>query len=175
MGEASEKHEKLELVIRSLKRTRNKLGCGFILILAIGVAAVLGGIFSDEASAAIIGFGVFCLLLAALGVKIIWPNLNPVNSPLMKLLVETPEKIAWIYSAVDPGSGGVWGKTNNVIVNDTDKNAHSFIVKAKELDEMMGILKSFAPRAAFGMTDEIKERYAKDPWSVMTDSDTKGG
>ena len=93
MGEASEKHEKLELVIRSLKRTRNKLGCGFILILAIGVAAVLGGIFSDEASAAIIGFGVFCLLLAALGVKIIWPNLNPVNSPLMKLLVERRNQV----------------------------------------------------------------------------------
>ena len=91
----------------------------------------------------------------------------------MKLLLERPEKIAWIYTAVDSGSGGVWGKTVNVNVNDTDKKAYTFSAKAKELDRMMEILTSFAPRAAVGMTDEIKKKYFQDPWSVMADVETK--
>ena len=35
---------------------------------------------------------------------------------------------------------------------------------------MMEILKSFAPRAAVGLTDEINKKYHQDPWSVMSDS-----
>lgn len=171
----SEKLEKLDLVIRSLRRTRNKLGCGFILVLGIGIAMVLGGLFSEEASTGLTIFGAVCILLAAFGVKIILPNLSPVNSPLVKLLLERPEKIAWIYTAMDPGSGGVWGKTVNVNVNDTDKKAYTFSAKAKELDQVMEILTSFAPRAAVGMTDEIKKKYFQDPWSVMADSETKDG
>ncbi|MHC4506180.1 MAG: hypothetical protein ACYTFI_23035 [Planctomycetota bacterium] len=169
----SEKLEKLDLVIRSLKRTRNKLGCGFILILGIGIAMVIGGIYSKEASTGLAIFGAVCILLAAFGVKIILPNLHPAKSPLVKLLLEQPEKIAWIYTAMDPGSGGVWGKTVNVNVNDVDQKVYSFSAKAKELDQVMEILTSFAPRAAVGMTDEIKKKYFQDPWSVMADAETK--
>ncbi len=38
--------EDLDLIVRSIKRTRNKLGCGFILVLGIGVAMIVGGIYS---------------------------------------------------------------------------------------------------------------------------------
>ncbi|MHC4199982.1 MAG: hypothetical protein ACYSU0_08330 [Planctomycetota bacterium] len=179
MSETSEtsapsgKLERLDLVIRSLRRTRNKLGCGFVFILGFGIAAIVGGIVSDEAGIGAVIVGVVCVLLSALGAKIIWPNLKPAESPLVKLLLEHPEKIAWIYTAMDPGSGGVWGKTVNVNVNDTDKKAYSFSAKAKELDQMMETLTSFAPRAAVGMTDEIKKKYFQDPWSVMADAETK--
>lgn len=118
----------------------------------------------------IIIFGAVCVLLALFGVKIIWPNLKPVNSPLMKLLQEHPENIAWIYSVTDPGSGGVWGQSKNITVNDTDKKAHTFSVKEKDFEKMMEILKSYAPRAAIGVTDELRKKYEQDPWSVMSDS-----
>lgn len=162
--------ENLELVVRSVRRTRNKLGCGFLLCLGIGVAFAVAGIVSEEAGIGIAIFGGFCVLLALVGAKIIWPNLKPESSPLMKLLREHPENIAWIYTAVDPGSGGVWGKSMNVTVNDTDKKAHTFSVKAKELDGVMETLKSCAPRAAVGLTEDIKKKYEQDPWSVMSDS-----
>jgi hypothetical protein len=166
---AKEANEKLDLVVRSLKRTRNKLGCGFLLVLGIGVGMIVGGTYSDEASLALIIFGVICVLLAALGGKTILPNLSPANSPLMKLLQEHPENIAWIYTVRDPGSGGIYGRCTNITVNDTDKNAHTFSVKDKNLEEMMGILKSFAPRAAIGLDKELQEKFAQDPWSVMAD------
>ncbi len=162
--------EKLDLVVRSIRRTRNKLGCGLLLVLGIGVAMIVGGVVSDEAGIGIMIFGVVCVLLALLGGKMIWPNLNPANSPLMKLLQEHPENIAWIYVSTDPGSGGVYGKSKNVTVNDTDKKAHTFSVKEKYLDELMETLKSYAPRAAIGLTDELKKKYAQDPWSVMSDA-----
>ncbi len=111
-----------------------------------------------------------CVLLAAVGAKIIWPKLSPRNSPLVKLLQEHPENIAWIFTTTDPGSGGVWGKSMNVNVNDTDKKCHTFAVKVKELDEVMAILKSYAPRAAVGFDDETRKKFEQDPWSVMSDS-----
>ncbi len=161
--------EKLDLVVRSLRRTRNKLIAGFGIFLAIGIAAIVGGILEEELGNTALIIGVVCVLLALVGTKIIWPNLKPESSPLMKLLQEHPENIAWIYTAVDPGSGGIYGKSKNITVNDTDKKAHTFSVKEKELDKMMEILKSFAPRAAIGLTDEIRKKYEQDPWSVMAD------
>ena len=122
--------EDLELVVRSIRRTRNKLGCGFLLCLGIGIGFIAGGIFSEEAKAAMIILGAICVLLALVGAKIVWPNLDPENAPLVRLLRERPENIAWVYSAVDPGSGGVWGRTMSVTVNDVDKQAYTFTVKA---------------------------------------------
>ena len=163
--------EKLDLVVKSIKRTRNKLGCGFLLLVAIGIGFIVGGVVSEEkGTVAITIVGVVCLLLSAVGVKIILPILKPAESPLVRLLLEHPENVAWIYTAVDPGSGGVYGKSKNVTVNDTDKKSHTFSVKEKDLEEVLETLKSFAPRAAVGMTDEIRKKYFQDPWSVMSDS-----
>ncbi len=162
--------ENLQLIVRSIKRTRNKLGCGFLIVLGIGVGMAVGGFYSEEASIGLIIFGAVCILLAAVGVKIVLPNLSPANSPLIKLLTEHPENIAWIFVTVDPGSGGIYGKSKNVNVNDTDKKCHTFAVKEKDLDEVMATLKTYAPRAAIGLDKEIQKKYAADPWSVMSDS-----
>ena len=166
---AEKSGENLDVVIRSIRRTRNKLIFGFLLVLAFGIALIAASIFGDEAGIVTAIFGIICVLLALFGVKIIWPNLKPEKSPLIVLLKEHPENIAWIFKTVDPGSGGVWGKSFNIVINDTDKKAHTFAVKAADLDELMETLKSKAPRAAIGLTDEIKKKYQQDPWSVMSD------
>jgi hypothetical protein len=167
--------DKLELVIRTLKSMRNKYIIGFLFIFAFGVAAVVGGIVEpEEMGTGAICVGVFFLLLAAFGVTLILPVLNPRNSPLMKLICDTPERIAWLYSSVSPGSRGAM-KTFTIYIHDVDKKMHSFIVKPKHLDELMETIKGFAPRATVGYTDELAKQFQADPWSLIEDAGEAGG
>lgn len=67
------------------------------------------------------------------------------------------------------------GKSANVNVGDTDGTAHAFGVRAADIDEPTAILKSLAPRAAVGLTDEIKKEYFQDPSSVTADPEEGNG
>jgi hypothetical protein len=161
--------DNLDLVVRSIRRTRNKLGLGFLVILAIGVGLVYGGVASEEGGIGITIFGAFCVLLALFGAKIIWPNLRPSKAPLVRLLRERPENVAWIYDTPDPGPRGRT-ITHTIHVHDTDKRGHTFMVKVAEVGGMMETLKSFAPRATFGPSKENETKYKQDPWSMISDS-----
>ena len=39
----------------------------------------------------------------------------------------------------------------------------------------MAVLTSVAPRAAIGLTDEIRQKFELDPLSVMSDPESKDG
>jgi hypothetical protein len=165
MVEGSE--EKIQLIIRSIRKTRNRLGCGFFFIGGFGGLMIYLTFATDEGGTWSLVFGILLILLARFGAKIVWPNLRPERAPLVGLLREHPENIAWMYDTPDPGPRGRT-ITHTITVLYTDKRRHSFQVKVDEVEEMMGMLKSFAPKASVGLTKEIEEKYRQDPWSVIS-------
>ncbi|MHC4251546.1 MAG: hypothetical protein ACYS9X_20700, partial [Planctomycetota bacterium] len=52
---------------------------------------------------------------------------------------------------------------------------HTVNVKTDQLEEVMAILTSVAPRATVGFSKENNEKYKADPYSLIRDADSAGG
>jgi hypothetical protein len=158
----------VQVIVTNIRRTRNKMGCGFLFILAFGVGIIYLSLTTDEGGVGMMIFGGLMILLAAFGVKIVWPNLNPEKAPLVTLLKEHPESIVWVYDTPDPGPRGRT-ITHSIHVQDTERKHHSFMVKVAEVEGMMEVMKAFAPRATVGFSKENDEKYRQDPQSLIRD------
>ena len=60
--------------------------------------------------------------------------------------------------------------SHTIHIHEVSKKQHQFMVKVEQVEQMLAILRSFAPRAAIGFTDEVRKKYEQDPWSVMSGS-----
>jgi hypothetical protein len=156
----------VQVIITNIRKTRNKMGCGFLFILTFGIGIIYLSLTTDEGGTGMIIFGALMILLAAFGAKIVWPNLNPEKAPLVTLLRESPENIAWVYDTPDPGPRGRT-VTHTIHVQDVDRKHHSFMVKVAEVEGMIEVMKAFAPKATVGFSKENSEKYGQDPRSMI--------
>jgi len=168
------KDEKLEIIVKSIRRTRNNYILGFLFIFGFGVfLTVLSILDPEEAGTAGLVMGIVIAVFGLLVGLVIIPILNPRTCPLMKLLTEHPDKIVWLCTMDVPGARGRPQKNKkSVIVHDADRKGHTFNVKTDQLEEVMSILQSIAPRATVGFTKENNEKYKADPYSLLKDADS---
>ena len=165
---------KLDLIVNSIRRTRNSYIIGFLFIFGFGVAITVFSIVDpEEGGTAGLVTGIVITVFGLLLGLIILPILNPRTCPLMRLLTEHPEKIVWLCTMDVPGPRGRPQKgKKSVVVQDADRKGHSFNVKSDQLEEVMAILTSIAPRATVGFSKENNEKYKADPYSLLRDADS---
>ena len=93
----------------------------------------------------------------------------------MTLLTEHPDKVVWICTMDVPGARGrPQQNKKSVIVHDVDRKGHTFNVKTADLEEVMSILTSIAPRATVGYSDENNQKCVADPYSLIRDGGSAG-
>jgi len=167
---------KFDLIVKSIRRTRNSYIIGFLIIFGFGVLITVFSIVDpEEGGTAGLVIGIVITVFGLLLGLIILPILNPRTCALMKLLTEHPEKIVWLCTMDIPGARGRPQKgKKSVVVQDADRKGHTFNVKADQLEEVMAILTSLAPRATVGFSKENNEKYKTDPYSLLRDLDSPG-
>ncbi len=164
--------DRLELVIQSVKRSRNRYIIGLIIFLGFGIGAIVLSVTVPEemGTAGYIVGGIFTALGLLVGWLTVVPILNPRDCPLVRLLRDNPEKVCWISHHAAPGGRGPSRNVFMVTLQDVDKKGHTIQVKAKRLDELMETLQAIAPRATVGYSDELNKQYAADPYSLLKDA-----
>ena len=162
----AQREETIQLIVSRIRSTRNRMA--FALLLAFGVGGVLihRSLTTDQGGIAMTIGGAIVVLFGIWGLTVIRPYLDPENAPLVSLLREHPEKIAWMYDTPDMGPRGRI-VSHTVCVYDTDRRKHRFAVGVAEVEGIMAILRSFAPKATVGLYPGYKQKYYNDPQSMI--------
>jgi hypothetical protein len=154
----------LDVIVESLRRTRNlQLGMGTFLT-ACGIGAVF--LILEENTATKVMMGALIALFVGVGALMLRRGLGllvPERSWIMKVILEEPARIAWIYQQVFTSEGVAATANYNVAINLTDGRLHSLSVNADDADGLIAELSRRAPGAVVGYEESLEKRFKQSP------------
>jgi len=165
---SDQREEAIRLIVSRIRSTRNRMMLALLLAFGFGGVLIHRGLTTDGRDIAMTIGGAIVVLFGLWGLTVVWPYLNPENAPLVSLLREHPEKIAWMYDTPDMGPRGRI-VSHTVLIYDTDRRKHRFAVGVAEVEGIMAMLRSFAPKATVGFGPGFKEKYYNDPQSMIAE------
>jgi hypothetical protein len=99
-------------IARAIARTRNRRLVAAIIMLpfagfliAVPILNPGPGENSRGATFAVVGLGGVCLLFALFFASIAYRLRNPRKNPIMQLLVDRPQEVAWVYTTSHTRNG----------------------------------------------------------------------
>lgn len=156
----------LDVITDSLRRTRNQMSMvGLGIVAFAGFMIWLGVSGADKTATqgtniavAVIGgiFAVFGLFIAGRGLAL----LSIDRSWIMRLIVERPQEIAWIYEhVVQHAVAGEVSAMSSVFLWFQDGRSYSVAVEREDARALLDELSRRAPQALVGYSQENEARY----------------
>jgi hypothetical protein len=162
-------------IARAIARTRNRRLAAAIIMLpfagfliAVPILNPGPGENSRGVTFAVVGLGGVCLLFALFFASIAYRLRNPRKNPIMQLLVDRPQEVAWVYTTSHTSNGVEVART--VVVYTADGTHHTVVVTKEDEASVFADLKVVAPHAAVGYSKEIAAEYKANParWRPVT-------
>jgi hypothetical protein len=157
-----------QAIARAIARTRNRRLLAALILLpfagfliAVPILNPGPGETSRGATFAVAGLGVVCLVFALVFASIAVRLRNPRNNPIMQLLVDQPQDVAWVYTTSHTKNGLEVART--VVLYTAAGTHHTVVVTKDDEASVFADLERVAPHAAVGYSKEIAADYKANP------------
>lgn len=157
----------VQLFVLMAKKTRTTklvaaavlLGCAALLV---GLAVAVEGKLWERGF--IGGLGVLALALAAFAAYAAWELRDPRRAPVVRAILETPQRIVWVYEHRVLVNGIA---SHNVYLFCDDGTRLELNLQQLSPEPALQALEARLPHAVFGFSPELEARYRSSPTGFL--------
>lgn len=170
---AEAQSDPLRLIELMVKKTRSAKLMGGSITLVMGLFIAVIPFFDDSAGTGglvfLVALGAIAILAGGLMLFGAWQLRDPKSAPVMRAILETPERIVWVYQHVLEVNGV---PNHHIYVHMEDGQRHEFNLLQADPGALMIALQERLPGAVFGYSPERLALFQRAPGDFRSQADT---
>ncbi len=161
---AEAQSDPVKLIELMVKKTRSSQLIGGSITALMGIFIAVIPFFDDSAGTGGLVFLVVLglIAIAAGGLMLFngWKLRDPKRAPIMVAILQTPDRIVWVYQFVHEVNGVA---NNHIYVHLEDGTRHEFNIRQADPNPLLIALQEKIPNAIFGYSPERLQLFERAP------------